>query len=292
MNKSLKYLIIISLGAALIFALLSYLNLKKSIDIKELSEAVGQIGEMESHLIAKKIDWTAVEKLYSGPLKNFVKETKRFASNSYLHGKIVDSITEGQKGDVGDVAAIILRRTWLRVCLFYVDALMAPQEEQEQNLSAAERIERVHVVMPPVRRFVAASGEVAENSVNGALRAWEVDPDNRQSALDFHEAVADVLGATILIRLAQWRREDVNTDKGYRRALVLQAEMRQLIFPVYAEFYDAKGRNAWEVLTEFTRRPTEMDPEVIEERLSEYFEGRLEKKGLIPKNEEATSPAE
>lgn len=267
MSKTAKGILGFFLVMVAVFGALSVLNKKKALNIIDLQRSVAQMETMDELLRQPKVDWDQVESLYDGSLKKLVRDTKRFATNSYLHGKITDAITEGSKGYVDAISAIVLRRTWLRICLFHVGALMDPQTEQEQALTLEERIARVRLLADPVYQFAAEAEPGREDNSQAVLRqriaAWEANP-GAETAEAFDQAMAGLLARAILHRLSQWRREDVQQRDAFQRALTLQAEMRQLYHPIYDGLYGVIGREAWTVLTEFTNRPTDMDAALVE----------------------------
>ena len=268
-TKNAFYFIVV---AAAILVILSILNVRRPMSLSRLQSAISQLNEFDRSLRAQPPDWPAMKKMYRGPLESLVKETKRFVQKADLHGKIEDSIAEGKKGYVDDVQSIILRRTLLRVCLYHIEALLSPKDPQETALTIPERIAHIEALLEPVEAFARELGQ--ETGVNyqtvldARWTAWKANP-TAASTQDFIQTIDGMMADVVLFRLAQWRTLQTADKEQRRRAVVLQAEMRQLFHIFYTRLYDRIRQQAWEALTELTNEPSKMNADQIEKVIRE-----------------------
>lgn len=267
LQKNTKNVLYFVAAAIIALIILSILNVRRPMSLSRLQTAVSQINEFDRALQAQPPDWTAMKKMYRGPLESLVKETKRFVQKADLHGKIADSIAEGKKGYVDDVQSIILRRTLLRVCLYHIEALLTPKDPQETALTMPERIAHIEALLGPVEAFARELGQetgVAYQTVLEARwAAWKANPSTTATQ-DFIAAIDGLMADVVLHRLAQWRTLLTTDKEQRRRAVVIQAEMRQLFHVFYTRLYDRIHQQAWEALTELTNEPNKMNADLIE----------------------------
>jgi hypothetical protein len=287
-----KTFLAVGAGAIALLLVLGYFNIKRSLSEKTLRSAVDQIVQINERLGKSPIDWDAIEAIYTGSLKKLVRDTRRFATNSYLQGKIVESIEAGKAGQLEPVAAVLLERTWLRIGLYHVSEMLNPTQEQEAGLSTEERSARISIFLPVVMATMAddATPNAAwrQSQLEAALESWRQNP-GAETAEQFQDVLAGALVEMILSKLDQWQALGEKNRENQGELLTLQADMRQLIYPIYAEFYDTLGQEAWEVFTEFTRRPEEVHPELIRTKILQEFADELAvyEGGRIPKTQGA-----
>jgi hypothetical protein len=276
--KTIKKVLYFAATAIAILIILSIFNVRRPMSLSHLQTAILQIGEFDKALRSQSIDWPAMKKLYHGPLETLVKETKRFVQKADLHGKIEDSISEGKKGYVDDVQSIILRRTLLRVCLYHLEALLTPKDPQEVSLTVPERIEHIEALLGPVYAFARELGQETGVAYQTALEAkwvaWKANP-TAVATQDLIDAVDGMSADVVLYRLSQWRTLQTSDKEQRRKAVVLQAEMRQLFHIFYTRLYDRIHQQAWEALTEFTNEPNKMNADQIEKVIRENLVNQL-----------------
>jgi hypothetical protein len=297
MNKTWRLALVAAGLLAGAFVILSVMNIRRGPSVRTVERAVTQIGEIEKSLVSRPVDWQAVRKQYHGPLVALVKDTRRFLPDANLNNKVRESIAEGAKTGFDDIQAIIVSRTFLRVCWLHLIATLAPQQEEERALNAEDRRARATILLKPVERFLLVEGQRLEeplgNELPGTVQEavsglWPATLEHYaygKSPIDLVEQEMDVVAVrVILARLAKWRALDLRDREQRLKAIALQADMRQLIYFPYERMHDRLGREAWTAMTAFTANPSEMSAQEVEDTLRRYL--------ALVKPENAAPPAE
>jgi hypothetical protein len=279
-TEKIRNILVFMATVVAILIILSVMNIKRPMRISQVHEALKQLNELDQALQAPKIDWTAVQKMYRKPLTSLVKETKRYIQKADLYGKIEESIAEGKKGSVDDVQSIIIRRTLLRICVYHAEALLISKDEQETSLTMAEREERMKAFMAPIIEFARESvqhgGLAYEDALQKRWAAWQKN-QTPEATQEFLDGVDGLFADAVLQRLAQWRLLSLTEKEQRRKAVVLQADMRQLFHIFYPRLYDRIRQKAWEALTEFTNDPSQMNADAVEKVIRENYETQFNK---------------
>jgi len=258
----------------IVFAGLYALSIPRSLNLGTMAKAADNIAVLDQMLAAKDIDWAKVETLYNNNVSRFVRETNRFEDNSELDFKVHDAIDEGKKGENTELYAIIMRRTLLRVALYHIAGVMLPRTRPENTMSMDERRARARVVLKPIILFTEQESAEYSKTLARLANDWE-STGNEAKARTFFEAVQGMMAGATLRRLNEWRSLPHKERADRLRALVLQADMRQLyqyLYPIHAQ---QDKPVAWRILTEFTNPPTEVDPDAIEKPIIEFFGAKM-----------------
>jgi hypothetical protein len=273
MSRNKKILVFVFLFFAA-FAVLYWLTVPRSLSLPTMSHAADNIVLLDQALSQRSIDWNRVMILYDRRVKAFVSDTDRFQDNIKLDFTARDAIQEGKTNEHPEIPAVILRRTFLRAVLYHLEALMNPHTRPENTMTLSERADRVRVIVKPVLLFAGQESTAGSNLIILRITEWKAAGDEIK-AQQFLDAVQGLFADAVLKRLDEWRKLPDKMKQDRLRALLLQADMRQLfhyLYPVHAQ-HDKKM--AWRVLTEFANPPKEVDADLIEKAIRTEFGDKI-----------------
>ena len=270
MNKNKKIIIIYSAIIATVFVGLIVYSKTAGMSRQQLGRALDQMTRMDSLLRTEKFDWQAIRSLWVGPLVRLANDTRQYSSVVNLRLRLDEILKDAGHGGADEISAVLADRTLLRIALLHLEAQLAPPKKAPP---LAERVERVRLLATAVERLIVGAepsrGRAYVELMRQRLHDWETKPD-KETVQAFADAMDGVMCDMTLTRLAEWRRLDKD-DKNYRRrALFLQADMRQLFSAPYPRLYDEAQRDAWQALTEFTNDPEKMDGDYAEGVIRKY----------------------